>query len=318
MKRSVMHTVFQYSLLPPSSMRAMMDASGGTMKIYIDGEYYEKNEAKISVYDHGLLYGDGVFEGIRIYKSVIFRLEEHIERLYRGAQAILLDIPMDKERMIDTVKEAVAKNDKRDGYIRLLVTRGPGPLGIDPYQCPKPSVIIIVDDIKLYPEEYYDKGISLVTAATRRTGAECLDPRIKSLNYLNNIIAKIEARQAGCLEAVMLNRDGFVAECTADNIFIVKDGVLYTPEPTMGALDGITRDFVIELAGEMGRECRYTAIARYDLYNSDECFLTGTGAEILPVVMIDGRTIGRGNPGPVTAELKKAFDEEIARLRLKS
>jgi branched-chain amino acid aminotransferase len=277
------------------------------MKIYIDGGYYEKVDAGVSVFDHGLLYGDGVFEGIRIYNGKVFKLRAHIERLYQSAKAIYLEIPMSKDELEDAVLKTVEINQKDNGYIRLIVTRGEGPLGIDPIQCKSPTVIIIVADIQLYPEEYYKKGIEIITASTRRIPSDCLDPRVKSLNYLNNILAKIEARQAGCQEAVMLNTQGFVVECTGDNIFIVKDGELLTPLPCHGALDGITMRTVLELAESLGIRIRETTLTRYDLYNADECFLTGTGAEIVPVVKIDGRVIGNGYPGKVTRLLTEEF-----------
>ena len=277
------------------------------MEIYIDGKYYDKADAKVSVFDHGLLYGDGVFEGIRIYNGKVFRIKEHIERLYESAKAIILEIPMTKEEMKAAVEDAVKVNERKDGYIRLVITRGEGSLGLDPASCKKATVIIIVSDIQLYPKEYYEKGIALVTVTSRRIPSECLDPRIKSLNYLNNIMAKLEAKQAGCLEAVMLNTQGFVAECTADNIFIVKEGRLLTPSVYHGALEGITRQTVMEIAEKIGIKSEETTLAPYDLYTADECFLTGTGAEIVPVVKIDGRVIGSGVPGKVTKILVENF-----------
>lgn len=277
------------------------------MKIFIDGKYYNEADAKVSVFDHGLLYGDGVFEGIRVYNSKVFRLKEHIKRLYESAKAILLEIPMIKEEMEAAVLDAVKVNERKDGYIRLVVTRGEGSLGLDPSSCKKATVIIIVSDIQLYPKEYYEKGIALVTVASRRIPSECLDPRIKSLNYLNNIMAKIEAKQSGCLEAVMLNTQGFVAECTADNIFIVKEGRLLTPAAYHGALEGITRQTVMEIAEKLSIKSEETTLAPYDLYTADECFLTGTGAEIVPVVKIDGRVIGNGAPGKITKMLVEHF-----------
>ena len=277
------------------------------MKIYIDGKYYDKADAKVSVFDHGLLYGDGIFEGIRIYNGKVFRLKEHIERFYESAKAIILEILMTKEEMKAAVEDAVKVNERKDGYIRLMVTRGEGSLGLDPASCKKATVIIIVSDIQLYPKEYYEKGIALVTVTSRRIPSECLDPRIKSLNYLNNIMAKLEAKQAGCLEAVMLNTEGFVAECTADNIFIVKEGRLLTPSVYHGALEGITRQTVMEIAEKIGIKSEETTLAPYDLYTADECFLTGTGAEIVPVVKIDGRVIGSGVPGKITKILVENF-----------
>ncbi|OHD63558.1 MAG: branched-chain-amino-acid transaminase [Spirochaetes bacterium RBG_13_51_14] len=282
------------------------------MKIYIDGRYYSKEDAKISVYDHGLLYGDGVFEGIRIYHGTVFRLREHCERLYRSANAILIRIPITIEEMERAVIDTVALNNKKNAYIRLIVTRGVGNLGVNPLTCEKPSIIIIVDDIQLYPEEYYAKGINIITASTRRIASDSLDPRIKSLNYLNNVLAKIEAIQSGCLEAVMLNQNGYISECTGDNISIVTDGTIMTPASHYGALNGITKGAVIALAEKLGIPCRETALTQYDLYTADECFLTGTGAEIMPVVSIDGRLIGNGMPGEITKRLIASFSEEIA------
>jgi len=279
------------------------------MKIYIDGKYYKKEEAAVSVFDHGLLYGDGVFEGIRIYRDRVFKLKDHVARLYRSAQAILLKIPLSEEEMERAIQETVSVNNKKDGYIRVLVTRGDGELGIDPSSCQRAKVIIIVGDIQLYPQEYYENGIEIVTAASRRIPSDCLDPRVKSLNYLNNVLAKLEAKQAGCLEAVMLNKEGFVSECTGDNIFIVRKGELYMPAPHHGALDGITMGTVVELAAAFDIKSHQASLTRYDLYTSEECFLTGTGAEIIPVVRIDGRTIGSGKPGTMTKRLIKAFHE---------
>ncbi|MFZ5998362.1 MAG: branched-chain-amino-acid transaminase [Nitrospirota bacterium] len=282
------------------------------MKIYINGHYYSKDEAKISVFDHGLLYGDGVFEGLRIYHGKVFKLREHIDRLYRSARAIALDIPLAEPEVEQAVLDTVAANQKTEGYIRLIVTRGVGPLGLDPSTCEKASIIIIAGDIQLYPKEHYEKGIKVITAATRRVSPDALDPRIKTLNYLNNIMAKTEARRAGCLEAVMLNSEGFVAECTADNIFIVKNSELLIPAPFHGALDGITMRTVIELAASLGIRTLETTLTRYDLYNADECFLTGTGAEIIPITDIDSRRIGSGRPGTITTKLIAAFKDFVA------
>jgi branched-chain amino acid aminotransferase len=285
---------------------------GDAMKIYINGRYCEKAEAAVSVFDHGLLYGDGVFEGLRIYGGKVFRLEAHLERLYRSAKAILLEIPMSRTHMGEAVLETVRKNRKKDGYIRLIVTRGEGALGIDPSSCGSPTVIIIVGDIQLYPKKLYEKGIEIITASSRRIPSDCFDVRIKSLNYLNNILAKIEARKAGCLEAVMLNRDGFVAECTGDNIFIIMKNGLFAPAPYHGALDGITMQTVMEIAEGLHIGTHQTALTQYDLYNADECFMTGTGAEIMPVIRIDGRTIGAGKPGEVTRRLRDHFRQTVA------
>ncbi len=281
------------------------------MKIYIDGDYYAKEDAKISVYDHGLLYGDGVFEGIRIYNGRIFRLKEHIKRLYLSAGAILLDIGMTPDEMAEAIQQTVKANEKTDGYIRLVVTRGVGNLGLNPFTCEKASIIIIVDDIQLYPKEHYENGISIITSSVRRIPPDSLDPRIKSLNYLNNILAKTEAIQAGCLEALMLNQQGYVAECTGDNIFYIKDGTLFTPASFQGALQGITRDVVIEAAESTGIFFQEATTTTYDIYTADECFLTGTAAEMIPVVKVDGRTIGYGKPGRMTLNLKKEFQENI-------
>ncbi len=281
------------------------------MKIYIDGKYYDKADARVSVFDHGLLYGDGVFEGIRIYNGKIFKIKEHIDRIYESAKAILLEIPITKDEMKSAVLDAVKVNERKDGYIRLVVTRGEGSLGLDPSSCKKATVIIIVSDIQLYPKEYYEKGIALVTVTSRRIPSECLDPRIKTLNYLNNIMAKLEAKQSGCLEAVMLNHQGFVAECTADNIFIVKHEKLLTPSAYHGALEGITRQTVMEIAEKLSIKSEETTLAPYDLYTADECFLTGTGAEIVPVVKIDGRVIGSGVPGKITKMLVEHFRKYV-------
>jgi len=279
------------------------------MFIHLNGKLVPKEEAKVSVFDHGYLYGDGIFEGIRVYSGNVFRLEEHIDRLLDSARAIALQLPLDHDEFIKAVLETVAANGKRDAYIRLVVSRGVGDLGIDPSKCPEPTVVIIVDTIALYPQEIYDKGISLITASTRRIPMDCLDPRIKSLNYLNNILAKLEARSAGCLEAVMLNQQGFVAECTADNLFIVKNNILKTPELLQGALAGITRGAVLGLAREAGLPAEETKLAVHDLYTADECFLTGTGAEVMPVIGVDGREVGDGKPGAITLRLLEAFQE---------
>jgi branched-chain amino acid aminotransferase len=282
------------------------------MKVYIDGKYLDRKEAKISVFDHGLLYGDGVFEGIRIYAGRVFKLHEHMMRLYASAHAIMLEIPQSIGELERITEEAVKKNGVSDGYIRLVVTRGVGDLGVSPYKCSKASVIVIVGGIELYPRETYEKGIPVITAASRRIGAEVFDTRIKSLNYLNNVLAKIEAAQAGCMEAVLLDARGYVSECTADNLFIVKNGTLLTPNPVHGALEGITRATVLELAGKEGVPAAEATLTRYDLYMADECFLTGTGAEIMPVAKVDGRTVGNGKPGKVTQRLSIAFRDMVS------
>ncbi len=273
------------------------------MKIYIDGKYYDERNARISVFDHGLLYGDGIFEGIRAYNGRVFKLKEHIDRLFYSAKAILLNIPMAHADIMAATVETCRRNRLRDGYIRLVVTRGVGTLGLNPNRCKDPSVIIIAGKIQLYPAELYQRGMEIVTVPTTRNLHSALNPAIKSLNYLNNILAKIEANNAGCEEAIMLNAEGFVAECTGDNIFIVKDGHLFTPPLSAGALYGITRRVVMDLAAQSGLNVSEPNLTRYDLFNAEECFLTGTGAELVPVVKIDGRVIGTGKPGPVTRDL---------------
>lgn len=283
------------------------------MKIWIDGNYYAKEDAKISVFDHGLLYGDGVFEGIRVYSGKVFRLKEHLTRLYKSAQAIMMDIPMSPEALQQTILDAVRQNGTPEAYIRLVVTRGVGDLGMNPRLCPKPSLILIVGDIQFYPEKCYAEGIGLMTSSLRRIGPDMFDVRIKSLNYLNNILAKIEANQAGCLEAVMLNSKGFVTECTGDTIFISANGTLKTPPLTDQALEGITREVIMKLAAEAGIPVRETSLTQYDLYVADECFLTGTGAELMPVIRIDGRVIGEGKPGAMTRRIMDLFREEVRR-----
>lgn len=275
--------------------------------IYLDGKLVPRNEATVSVYDHGLLYGDGVFEGIRIYNGRVFKLDEHLKRLYYSARAIMLEIPMKYEDLKQAVLLTVRVNRRRDGYIRLVVTRGVGDLGLAPWKCPKPFVFIIVDDIGLYPEEFYKKGLEIITVPTRRHIPEGLNPNIKSLNYLNNILAKIEARHAGVMEAVMLNTDGFVAECTGDNIFIVQNKTLISPPASSGSLNGITRATVFELAHKLRLVAKESILTRFDLFNADECFLTGTAAEVVPVVKIDQRVIGNGKPGPITLKLIQAY-----------
>lgn len=282
------------------------------MEIYINGEWCPEEEAKISVFDHGLLYGDGLFEGIRIYNGKIFKLEEHIDRLFEGAAAIRLDLGKSKDEFKALLQESMKRNRKEDGYIRLLATRGKGSLGISHLSCPKAGIVIICQDIQLYPAEHYETGIPIVTAASRRLSARIFDPRIKSLNYLNNVLAKMEAQDAGCLEAVMLNEEGYVCECTGDNIFIVKNGKLLTPAPWHGLLEGITRNTIIELAKELAVEVEETTLTRFDLYTADECFLTGSGAELIPVTAVDKRPIASGLPGTLTLRLKKAFNDLIA------
>ena len=278
------------------------------MQVYVDGQFVPAEEARISVFDHGFLYGDGIFEGIRVYNGNIFRLQQHLRRLYDSAQCILLTIPLNLEDMRTAIVETVARRGLPNQYVRVVVSRGAGDLGLDPRLCRRASVVIIADTITLYPAHLYTDGLELVTVATRRTPTWALDPRIKSLNYLNNILAKLEAQQAGVLEAVMLNGEGYVAECTADNIFFVRQGQLCTPSTAAGALQGVTRDSILEVAQALGQPTTEGFFTRYDLYTADECFITGTGAEIIPVVRIDGRTIGAGHPGPLTAQLRQDFE----------
>ena len=277
------------------------------MKIYMNGALVPQDEAKVSVFDHGLLYGDGVFEGIRCYNGRVFALAEHVDRLYDSAKAIALEIPMSRAEMCEAVALTCRENGLREGYVRLIVTRGVGTLGLNPYLCETPQVIIIAAQIQLYPKELYREGLALVTVGTLRNLPEAINPRIKSLNYLNNILAKIEAINAGCMEAVMLNAQGTVAEATGDNLFALRGGVLRTPAVTEGALEGITRNVVMQLARERGLEVRETRMSRYDLYTADEVFLTGTAAEVIGVINIDRRTIGDGKPGPVTRSLTETY-----------
>src|SRR5882762_3120749 len=278
-------------------------------KIYIDGKFYSEGEAKVSVFDHGLLYGDGIFEGIRFYTGRVFRLEEHLDRLWDSARSICLVVPMSKREMTEALLETVRQNDLRDGYIRLLVTRGVGNLGLNPAQCETPSVIIIAATITLYPEAMYQNGLTVVTVATRRTNPASLNPAVKSLNYLNNVMARIEANLAGADEALMLNDAGNVAECTADNVFIIKHDQIFTPPITAGALRGITRSIVFDIAAEFGLSIVEADFTRHDIFVADECFLTGTAAEIVPVVKTDGRIIGNGKPGPITTRIIARFRE---------
>ena len=282
-----------------------------SLKVNINGTLYAKEDARVSVYDHGLLYGDGVFEGMRSYGGKVFRLEQHLQRLWESAKAIWLEIPVTQEALAVAVAETLSANDIQDGYIRLLVTRGAGTLGLDPNRTSDPQVIIITDHITLYPDEYYQNGLKIVTVTTRRNHPDALSPRIKSLNYLNNILAKIEGLQAGCVEALMLNHRDEVAECTGDNIFLVKSGCLITPATDAGILEGITRQAVIDLAQEAGMEVREPTIQLDDVYQADECFLTGSAAEVVPVVQVDDCQIGTGIPGPVTCDLMKRFRELV-------
>jgi branched-chain amino acid aminotransferase len=281
------------------------------LKVWIDGRLVEKQAAKISVYDHGFLYGDGVFEGIRVYQGRIFERDAHIERLYHSAKAIRLTIPMSPEQVCAAMEETVQANGFRDCYIRLIVTRGVGYLGLNPDRCEKPSVIVIADTITMYPREMYENGMAVVTATVIRNHPNALSPRVKSLNYLNNILAKIEANDAGVPEAVMLNGEGNVAECTGDNIFIVRAGQVQTPATHDGILEGITRRFVLDLCTRLAVPFVEKTLQRHDLYISDECFLSGTAAEIIAVTKIDGRTIGDGKPGAITRRLTEAFHRHV-------
>ncbi len=279
------------------------------MKIYINGKLLDEKNAKISVFDHGLLYGDGVFEGIRVYHNKVFTLDRHVDRLFRSARAIALEIPMSKEDIAKAVVRTCKANKVENGYVRLVVTRGVGTLGLNPYLCKEPQVIIIAAGIQLYPVELYKKGLSIVTVGTMRNHPEAINPRIKSLNYLNNVLAKIEALNAGVMECVMLNPQGYVAEASGDNIFVVRGDLLVTPPVWCGALEGITREVVMEMAPELGYRVKEDVLTRYDLYTADEVFLTGTAAEIIGVGVIDKRPIGKGKPGPVTSQLADRFKE---------
>ncbi len=279
------------------------------MQIYLNGSFVPQEKATVSVFDHGLLYGDGIFEGIRSYGGHVFLLSEHVERLYDSAKAIDLHIPLTPAEMLQAVVETCRVNNVRNGYIRLVVTRGPGSLGLSPYRCKTPQVIIIADSIQLYPPECYEEGLKIVTVGTTRNAPEALNPRIKSLNYLNNVLAKIEAVNAGVEEALMLNQQGFVAEATGDNVFYIKGNTLATPHPSAGCLEGITRNAVMRIAAASGMEVCEPPVSRYDLYTADEVFLTGTAAELIPVVEIDRRKIGTGVPGAKTLDLLARFKE---------
>jgi branched-chain amino acid aminotransferase len=283
------------------------------MEVYIDGKFYPKAEAKISVFDHGFLYGDGIFEGIRLYKGCVFRLDEHLERLEMSAKALCLNMPWTRKEISDIVCESCRRNKLTDGYIRLVVSRGFGDLGLSPKNCPKPSIICIADSIKLYPEELYTTGMKIITAPTRRVSPAALPPMIKSLNYLNNILAKMEAQQHGFHECLMLNEQGYVSECTGDNVFLIHKGKLITPASHAGALVGITRQVAIEVAQTLNIPVVETNITRYDVWNADECFLTGTAAEVIPVIEVDARTIGTGKPGPLTAKILAEFRKKASK-----
>lgn len=277
------------------------------MIIYCNGQYVSKDEAKVSIFDHGFLYGDGVFEGIRSYNKRVFRLKEHIDRLYESANTIMLNIGISQQEMTEIVLETLRRNRLNDAYIRLVVSRGIGDLGLDPLKSPVPAIFCIAGSIVLYPEETYTQGLKVQTASTRRNLPAALNARVKSLNYLNNIMAKIEANRAGVMEAIMLTQEGYVCECTGDNIFLVKKGILLTPPSAVGILQGVTRDAVIELAQEEGMEVREPLLTLHDVYSADECFLTGTAAEIIPVIEADGRCIGDGTPGPTFKKLLQKY-----------
>jgi branched-chain amino acid aminotransferase len=276
---------------------------------YVNGRFVPKEEAAVSVFDHGFLYGDGIFEGIRAYNGRVFRLEEHLDRLYASARSLMLEIPLSRAEMREAILETLRRNNLREGYIRPVVSRGTGDLGLDPRKCSAPTVVIIADAIQLYPREAYEQGLRTITAAVRKVRPDMLNPRVKSLNYLNNILARIEANQAGVHEAIMLSADGYVTECSADNIFVVRGGEVLTPPPFLGILRGVTRDAVLDLAHELGFPAAERVFTLHDVYSADECFLTGTGAEVGPVVEVDGRAIGDGRPGPVTMRLLRAFHE---------
>lgn len=277
------------------------------LEIYIDGKWYPKSEAKISVFDHGLLYGDGVFEGIRVYNGLVFKLKEHLDRMYESAHTLMLKIPFEPKQITQVIVDTLKRNRLRDAYVRVVVTRGVGDLGLDPQKCRRATLIVITDKIVLYPDRLYKNGLEIITVPTVRNLPEAVNPALKSLNYLNNILAKIEATHAGYMEALMLNHQGYVAECTGDNIFMVKSGTLFTPPAFVGVLKGITRAAILEIAERKKIPVKEILLTRHDLYNADESFLTGTAAEVIPVVQIDGRTIGTGRPGPMTRSLMSVF-----------
>lgn len=279
--------------------------------IYLNGQYVTKENATISVYDHGFLYGDGIFEGIRVYGGNIFKCREHLERLYDSAKSIMLDIPLTLEEMQDAMVETIRRNELQDGYIRLIVSRGAGNLGLDPRRCPQASVIIIVEQLAIYPEEAYRNGLRTVSVSQRRNIPDALNPKIKSLNYLNNILVKIQANLADVGEAIMLNAQGYVAEGSSDNIFIIKKGVVYTPPCYLGALEGITRAAIMELCGKLGYTLKEEPFTLHDVYVADEVFFTGTAAEVIAVREVDGRIIGSGQAGPMTLNLLKHFREIV-------
>ena len=279
------------------------------MKVYINGKYYDKDDAKVSVFDHGFMYGDGIFEGIRLYNKNVFKLPKHIDRLFRSARAIMLDMPWSKQEIMDAVCDACRTNGLTDGYIRLIVSRGKGKLGLSPFSCSDPQLIIIADQIQLYPDELYQNGLKAITAPTRRNSHAALPPMVKSLNYLNNILAKIEAQKLGYQECLLLNNEGYVAECSGDNVFIAFEGKLITPPVSCGSLGGMTRQTVVELSKKLGIELLEKPITRFDVWTADECFLTGTAAKLIPLVELDARPIGTGKPGEMTQRLIAAFNE---------
>lgn len=281
------------------------------MKIYLNGKFVDEEDARVSVFDHGYLYGDGVFEGIRAYYNSVFRLKEHVDRLFDSAQAIGLKVPLTKAEMAEVILETCRQNNLRDAYIRPVISRGKGDLGLDPVNCGTPTVVCIASNISLYPDEMYENGLEVITVPTRRNGPEGVNPRIKSLNYINNIMAKMEAKFAGAAEAILLNQEGYVAECSGDNIFIVKNGQVKTPATYVGLLDGVTRNEVIKIAHKQGIPLEETVFTRYELFTADEVFLTGTAAELIPVSMVDKRVVGNGKPGPVFAQLLKEFREVV-------
>ncbi|MEN6625608.1 MAG: branched-chain-amino-acid transaminase [Candidatus Sumerlaeia bacterium] len=291
----------------------MSEQANPDLQIYIDGQFYNRENAKVSVFDHTFLYGDGIFEGIRAYEGCIFRLHEHLVRLFESAKYIKLEIPLTLDEIAEAIAETMRRNKLRDCYIRLVVTRGVGSLGLAPWLCKKASIVIIADSITLYPKKYYEEGLSIVTVPTRRNYIESFNARTKSCNYLNNILAKIEGQNAGCIEALMLDQQGYVVECTGDNIFIVRRGKILTPPAYLGALEGITRNAIIEIAREKGYEVLEQPFTRFDVFNAEEAFLTGTAAEALPVIEVDKRPIGNGKPGPITQELIATFRQRVAK-----
>ncbi|HLW58955.1 MAG TPA: branched-chain-amino-acid transaminase [bacterium] len=281
--------------------------------VYVNGRFVQKAEATVSVYDHGFLYGDGVFEGIRVYNGRVFKLDAHVDRLFESAHTLGLEIPLTKAEMTEAILETVRRTGLQDAYIRPVVSRGPGDLGIDPRKCPRPNVVVIVDSIQLYPEEAYRKGLRMITTTTRQRPVDVLNPRVKTCNYLNNILARMEVNLAGVDEGLMLTTQGYVAECTADNVFIVKAGRVLTPPAYLGILQGVTRQTIVDVCAQLGVPCAEQVLTLHDMYTADECFLTGTGAELGPVVTLDGRSIGTGKPGPITQRVLVAFRELASR-----